>query len=229
MERVNIYIDGGNFHHLVLKKLRTVERHFDFDGFASFLANGRTLTSKIYYTGTVREREGEPRTKEAMSKQTSFFTKLSKQGWILETSKLRRRLETIQIDDRVTEHKALRKAGFKEISYQRDREKGIDVKIATDLMMHALDSLYDTALVVSSDADLVPAITCVRERFKKKVEYVGFSLPDIAGPGTGTRPLLTLMKQTDVQRTLVRSDLVAFVRQPPSDPSSPNQTSAPAS
>lgn len=210
-DRATLYIDGGNFHHLVLRKLQTAERHFDFEGFAQFLADGRSLARKTFYTGTVREREGEPRTKEAMARQTAFFTALSKQGWNLETSKLRRRRETIVIDDRVANYQALIAAGLKEISYVRDREKGIDVKLAVDLIIDALDDRYDVALVVSSDADLLPAIACVRERFGKRVEYVGFSLPDRRKPEASTRPLLTLMKNTDVQRTLVESDLTPFV------------------
>ena len=56
-ERVHIYVDGGNFYHLVLKKLNIRELDFSFEKFVHFLANGRTLTGKRYYVGTVKERE----------------------------------------------------------------------------------------------------------------------------------------------------------------------------
>jgi len=40
--------------------------------FADFLANGRTITGKRFYVGTVREQIGNPRSKKAMSNQTKF-------------------------------------------------------------------------------------------------------------------------------------------------------------
>ena len=42
MERVSIFVDAGNFYHLVLKKLNLHELDFDFDGLASFLYRPRT-------------------------------------------------------------------------------------------------------------------------------------------------------------------------------------------
>ena len=100
-ERVHIYVDGANFYHLVLKKLNTRELDFSFEKFVYFLANGRTLTGKRYYVGTVREREGNIKTKEAMSRQTKFFSVLKSNQWSINTSKLRTRLERIVIDERV--------------------------------------------------------------------------------------------------------------------------------
>ena len=67
-ERVQVYIDGGNFHHLVLKKMSLKEIDFSFDEFAKFLANGREITGKRYYIGTVREKEGDLKSREAMSR-----------------------------------------------------------------------------------------------------------------------------------------------------------------
>ncbi len=55
----------------------------------------------------------------------------------------------------------------------KTREKDTDVKIATDLMIGAVDDLYDTAILVNSDTDLIPAIQYIRYK-KKKLEYVGF-------------------------------------------------------
>ena len=41
-------------------------------------------------------------------------------------------------------------------------EKGVDVKIATDLVALAYRDEYDTAVLVSGDGDLAPAVTEVR-------------------------------------------------------------------
>ena len=53
------------------------------------------------------------------------------------------------------------------------REKGVDVKIAVDLVSLACDGKLDTAILCSSDSDLQPAIEEVRKR-KVKVVYLGF-------------------------------------------------------
>lgn len=214
MERVSLFIDGANFYHLVLKKLGIEEAQFDFDGFADFLVNGRTISEmgRRFYTGTVPEKEGDARTKEAMSKQTSLFTNLKKTHWEIKTSKLKRRIEEIPIDGRVADFKNLRKLGVSKITFERFREKGIDVKLATDLIVGAVDDQYDSALIVSSDSDLIPAIDWVRHRKKKKVEYVGFSIPDESDPRKSTNPLISLITKTDIKRILVKSDLKAFIK-----------------
>lgn len=209
-ERVHIYIDGGNFHHLALKKIRIQELEFAFEDFARFLANGRKITGKRFYVGTVRENIANPRSKEAMARQTKLFTILHSHGWEIKTSKLRTRIERIVIDERVMEYNTLRGKGIHEIIYKRTREKGIDVKLATDLVVGAVDNQYDTAVIVSSDADLVPAIDWIRYRMKKKVEYVGFSLVDSIHPEGVTRPLQIMISKSDIQRILVASDLKKF-------------------
>lgn len=105
MERVSIFIDGANFYYLVLKKFGIKEAEFDFDRFVIFLANGRKILpkGKRFYIGTVREKEGDVRTKQAMARQTSLFTELRQKQWEIKTSKLKTRLEEIPIDNRVVE------------------------------------------------------------------------------------------------------------------------------
>ena len=216
MDRVCILIDGSNFYHLVLKKFGLKETQFDFEKFAGFLANGREIsdTGKRFYTGTVSEKEGDIRTKKAMAKQTSLFTVLKNNHWEIKTSKLRTRKERIPIDDRVVDYEKFLKFGIKKIIYERLREKGIDVKLATDLIVGAVDDQYDTAILVSSDSDLNPAIDWVRYRYrkKKKIEYIGFSIPDEINPENSTNPSLSLITKSDVKRILVKSDLKPFIK-----------------
>ncbi len=214
MERVSVYIDGGNFYHLVIKKLDVEENEFDFDAFANFLINGRTMSEscKRFYKGSVREKEGDLRSKELMSKQTKLFTMLKKSGWDIKTSKLRTRVEELVVDNRVFEYQKLKKIGIEKIHTERMREKGIDVKIATDLLVGAFDDKYDTAILVSSDSDLVPAIDWVRNRKKKKVEYIGFSIPDTEDPKKSTKPLVMMFSKTDVQRVFSDAEMKKFIK-----------------
>ncbi len=214
METVSVLIDGSNFYHLVLKKLSINELQFDFEKFATFLANGRKIsnTGKRFYIGTVREIEGDKRTKEAMSKQTSLFTELWDLKWEVRTSKLRIKKEEIMIDNRVENWEKIQELGIQKIRFERLREKGIDVKLATDLIVGAVDDQYDTAILISSDSDLLPAVDWIRHRKKKKVEYIGFSIPDEIVPANSTNPSLSLIAKTDVKRILIKSDLQPFIR-----------------
>jgi len=80
-------------------------------------------------------------------------------------------------------------------------EKGVDVKIAVDLLVGAYDNLYDVAVLISSDTDLIPAIKKVRH-LGKELEYVGFShLPSFA-----------LQKNATLSRLLLRDDLESFIK-----------------
>lgn len=212
MDRVCIFVDGGNFYHLVLKKMRVDETSFDFQSFAVFLAGSRYLGARRYYVGTVREKQGDERSRRLVARQVRHLAILRNAGWETKTSKLRRRTEEIVIDSRVENYQKIQNAGISSIRVERLREKGIDVKLATDIMMGAFDDQYDTAILVSSDADLIPAIDWVRGRFKKKVEYVGFSFPDGQKSDTASRPLLSLIARSNIQRILTREDLAPFVR-----------------
>ena len=80
------------------------------------------------------------------------------------------------------------------------REKGIDVKLSVDLVIGAVDNLYDTAVVISSDTDLIPAIKYVRNAKKKSVEYIGF----------GATPSFGMIKECSVSRVFSSTDLVKF-------------------
>ena len=83
------------------------------------------------------------------------------------------------------------------------QEKGVDVHIAVDLLTGAYDNHYDTAVLVSSDTDLIPAVHGVRKK-GKKIEYVGFA----------HRPSFGLNKNVDLTTTLRREDLVNFLKKP---------------
>ncbi len=215
---VSIFIDSGNFYHLVLKKLNLQELEFNFDGFVNLLANERVIApeGKRFYVGTVRERRDGHESRKAMENQTKFFDELLKSpNWIIKTSKLRTRTEKIKIDDRVADYKLILDKGITEIEYARSREKGIDVKIAVDLIAGALDNKYDTAIIVSSDADLAPAIDWVRKRFRKKIEYIGFSIPYTnlqTGINESTKPTKTMIYNSDIQRVLIESDIKPFIK-----------------
>ena len=52
-------------------------------------------------------------------------------------------------------------------------EKGIDVKIATDMLVHGYRANYDVAILVSGDTDFVDAVQAVKD-LGRHVEVVLF-------------------------------------------------------
>jgi len=115
------------------------------------------------------------------------------------------------VDDRVKDWENLLQKGVNSFTFEKYREKGIDVKLATDLIVGAVDNQYDTALIVSSDTDLIPAIDWVRSR-KKKIEYVGFSIPHPTDPKKDIKPTVAMVDRTDApSRILIESDIRSFV------------------
>ena len=75
-------------------------------------------------------------------------------------------------------------------------EKGVDILMAIDLLIGTYENLYDTAILVSSDTDLIPALAKIRSR-GKKVEYIGFS----------HKPSYGLITHSDIRRLLTKEDM----------------------
>lgn len=175
-ERVAIYIDGSNFYHY----LKDAEisfpkgRKFDFKLFADFLVGNRECVAKRYYTGVFRNVNDSPKSKGLVSGQQKFLSEIEKDGFIIKRGR-------IMYDSGKT------------------REKGTDVKIAVDLVIGAIDNIYDTAILVSSDTDLIPALRYIRYK-KKNLEYVGFS----------HAPSFGIQKYANFSRLLLPSDIEKF-------------------
>jgi uncharacterized LabA/DUF88 family protein len=63
-------------------------------------------------------------------------------------------------------------------------EKMTDVNISVELMTDAFRDLFDTALLVSADSDLVGVVRAVRQFFRSKRTVI--ALP----PGSGSKALV---------------------------------------
>ena len=168
-ERIFIIIDGNNFYHRLKELELSNLLSFDYGKFVQFLVGRRFLAYKNYYIGAIREESNNPKSKQLMSGQRKLTGKLQKDGWIVKFGHM------LKTDDY--------------------HEKGVDVQIAVDLLIGAYENLYDTAILVSSDTDLIPALAKVRE-MKKKIEYIGFS----------HKPSYALIKYSDVRRLLTKED-----------------------
>ncbi len=53
---------------------------------------------------------------------------------------------------------------FGEVRGRRARQKGVDVLLAVDMLVGAVDRVFDVAILVAGDADFIPVINEVRRR-----------------------------------------------------------------
>ena len=67
------------------------------------------------------------------------------------------------------------------------------------MVIGAADDIYDTAILVSSDTDLIPALKYIKYK-DKKLEYVGFS----------HAPSLGMQKFADLSILLLAEDIERF-------------------
>ena len=177
--RVAIYIDGSNLYY----KLKDLEikniTYFDYSGLSKWLARDREVISKRYYIGVVKAKESDIRGQQLRKSQIKLFNHLTSpsQGFVIKRGYLMK-------NDGVY------------------HEKGVDVKIAVDLLVGAYEDIYDTAIVLSSDTDLIPAIQKVNH-LGKKIEYIGFS----------HRPSLALQKYSTLSRLLIEEEIKPFEKQ----------------
>jgi len=176
-ERVAVYIDGSNFYGYLKDEGINFPKgtKFDFKAFVDFLVGDeRECTSKRYYTGVFRNIDGSQKSEELVRGQQKFFTNIQKDGFVIKRGRIMP-LGNVY------------------------KEKGTDVKISVDLIVGAVDNLYDTAILASSDTDLIPAIRYIKYR-KKKLEYVGFA----------HAPSLGIQKYADFSILLLPRDIERF-------------------
>ena len=175
-ERVAVYIDGSNFYGYLKDKEINLPKgvKFNFKLFVDYLVGERRCVSKRYYTGIFSNIDKSDRSEQLVRGQQKFLAKLEKDGFVIKRGR-------IMPIDKVY------------------KEKGTDVKIAVDLIVGAVDDLYDTAILISSDTDLVPAISYIKYK-QKKLEYIGLA----------HAPSLGMQKYANISRLLLPEDIEKF-------------------
>lgn len=177
--RVAVYIDGSNFYHKMKSPELNIENltNFNFRGLAEKLVSGRVIVSCRYYVGVVRAEENNEKGQKLRKEQQRLFAHLKSPG-----------------------QNFVVKQGYIMNTNGVYHEKGVDVKLAVDLLVGAYDDLYDVAILISSDTDLIPAIKKVHH-LGKEVEYVGFSF----------KPSVALTAISARSRLLVKEDIESFI------------------
>lgn len=153
-DRVMIFIDGSNFYYGLKATFGTAK--IDFSKFAELLCNGRPLIRIYYYNTPVDREENEFNYKE----QQRFFGELDRVPY------LQKRLGTL-VKRRVT-------CKMCHGAYTRKLQKGVDSLLVTDMLKMAYNDNYDTAILVSGDADFACAVEAVKDN-GQHVEVASFA------------------------------------------------------
>ncbi len=153
MKKAFVFIDGNNFYFKLKELTSKLDSkysllEFNFRKFAEWLVVPNNVLEIHYYLGVVRRKRNDSKSEKLYADQQRLFRKLQKQNIIFTLGQL------IRHPDK---------------SYH---EKGVDVRLAVEMIRFARENKYDVAYLVSSDTDLVTAIEEVQS-IGKTVQYVG--------------------------------------------------------
>lgn len=153
-ERVMVFIDGGNLYAAVKLGLR-LQQSVNISALIEKVVSGRQLVRAYYYTTP------SPYPNSPQGKGHQRF--LDRLGWI---ENLQVRLGRIMPRSSIVECPEC-KAKFDHRVYT---QKGVDTRIAVDMVTLAVRNAYDVAILISGDSDLAEAVNYIREQTNKKVE-----------------------------------------------------------
>lgn len=162
-----LLIDGENFKGKIKDAFKMAGKsypswhEYDFKGLFDKVLRGNVIQKRIFYFAHVKEHpDRKEKSKQLIEEQRLLKTHLENQGFeVVLSGRVRGQMEDGQGGKRVLIF----------------REKGVDVKIAVDMMKLACDKKADTIVLGSSDSDLQPAIKEIRER-KVACAYLGFEV-----------------------------------------------------
>lgn len=163
--QIILFIDGENF----VKKLQAVlkqegqsriESHlYDFKGLVDKVLQGTNIDKKLFYFARLKEHHKTiEKSRQLIKSQRHLKRHLEQQGFVVILSgRVRGQIEKTLNGKEVLVFK----------------EKGVDVKIAVDMVRDACDGKLKTAIIGSSDSDLQPAIAELKNRNVERI-YLGF-------------------------------------------------------
>lgn len=167
-----VFIDGNNFYNGAKKLINNNAvslLYFDYKKFGEFLCKHDDCVGIRYYIGAIT-RGGDQKSEEMYANQQRLIALLARYSVPVI-------LGTIIKHPDKTFH-----------------EKGVDVRIAVEMIRLARTGQYDKAVLISSDTDLVPAVEEVQS-LDKQVLYVGFPQNQSFGLTKVTDDLLILRKE----------------------------------
>ncbi len=162
-----LFIDGENFLHKVGEVLEEENAgvrkeivSIDLKKLIETSLPNIKIKKTIFYVARLKEyKETLAKSRELIAKQRALKSSLEKQG-----------IEVIIAGN--VRGQVIMNNGRKKIIF---KEKGVDVRMAVDMVSMSCDKEIETAILCSSDSDLQPAVAECKKR-GVKVFYLGFEL-----------------------------------------------------
>ena len=175
-----LFIDGENFkkkikdvlisENIVSEKDEVDWTKFNFKGLFEQILQDINVNRRIFYFARINKHKATPEKSESLIQRTrsmKTYLENENQGFEVIMAGNVRGYPT----EKIVQDKKTLSFGKKEIIVFK--EKGVDVKIAVDMVALACDDSMETAILTSSDSDLQPAIKEIVKRNKKCI-YAGF-------------------------------------------------------
>ena len=160
-----LFIDGENFKGKIKaifkngSKDRPVWHEYDFKGLLDKVLADIKIDRAVFYFARLKEHEdSREKSRQLIEEQRKLITHLQKLGY------------EVILSGRVRGQQEEGHNGKKTLVF---KEKGVDVKIAVDMVSLSCDKKVVEIILGSSDSDLQPAIKEVRDRNVRCV-YLGF-------------------------------------------------------
>lgn len=175
MKEAILFIDGNNLYHN-LKNMHLKPSDISFKKLISFIAKHFKCNIKdtYYYNSIPDIRDGQ----STYYSHLSYMNSLEKQGIKVHLRKLqshstkehlKEKYEILDTLELCKNCKPIVKANCSDcIGSIKKKEKGVDVRMAIDMIKGAIRNEYDFPIIFSGDADFIPAMELVKE-LKKDV------------------------------------------------------------
>jgi uncharacterized LabA/DUF88 family protein len=156
MNRVAFFIDGFNvFHALDEKKSYHKYKWLDYSKLAKCFVKSKERIADVYYFTAYAEWNQDKKARHQL-----LIRALDMQGVNIVLGKFKLRDKECHVCHKI---------------YQTYEEKQTDVNISIKLFQCAYNDIFDTAILVTGDSDIVPAIKAVKESFPAK--RIGLVIP----------------------------------------------------
>lgn len=176
MKKAIIFVDANNWYHNIKSWFKP--SHIDITKISDLISKEKDLDIlEIRWYISMPSMDNNPL---IYKNQRSFLGHLQKQGIKIITRKLqrlstkelrRKRQELLESWDLCKVCKPIVEESFLDISNYSQKEKGIDVWIAIDMVKEAINNKIDCAVLISGDADFVPAFSLIKDVGKEVLSY----------------------------------------------------------
>ena len=137
-DRVIVYVDGSNLYHSL--KQTAGRADLDFSKFSQKLVGAHRQLVRTYYYSAPVDQAKEP---QRYRDQQRFFQAL-------------RRIDYYEV--------RLGRLVYRGWPSIPPYEKGVDIRLGTDMLVHGVAHNYDVAVLVSGDTDFADAVQAVKDR-----------------------------------------------------------------